>query len=86
MALTRPVVLEAGERISARANALPSTARMYVMYAGWRFPAACLPSLLGVAGLTVSAAPTFDYSALASAAQDAAAKLATLAASVPAQD
>lgn len=46
LSLTKPVILEANERLSARAVGLSSSARIFIMYTGWRFPAACLERLL----------------------------------------
>jgi len=80
LALTRPLLLEAGERLSARSNTMPNGGTMYVMALGWRVPAACLPRLLGlvapVSGTTT--APPPDYTGLIAAVtalQDAAAAL-----------
>jgi hypothetical protein len=91
IALTRPVILEQGERLSARSNSMPNGGTMYVQALGWRFSADCLGRLLGTDGMSgtaTNAAP--DYGPFMAAAQAAANKLTesataltTLAGSAP---
>lgn len=84
LALSREVLLTSGERLSARVNGLGPTKKMALLYVGWRFPATCLPRLLGVeAGAVPVATDTQDLSALRAAAAAAESALRMLAASVP---
>lgn len=46
LALERPVVLHAGERLSARVNSLSSSAQMALLWVGWKFPASCTERLV----------------------------------------
>jgi hypothetical protein len=86
LALTRSIVLEAGERISARSNSMPNGGTMYVMALGWEFPASCLPSLVGmttvVSGGTTTTPPP-DFSALIAAATGLQSAATTLVAAIP---
>lgn len=88
IALDRPIVLEAGERLSLRVNGLPPQDQISLLWVGWSFPAACLPRLLGVeetSGAVVVGGGTVtpDFTALVAAAQIAATALSGLAQSVP---
>lgn len=79
LALDRPVILEAGERLAARTHA--TVVDLALLYSGWKFPSACLGRLLGVASASPGLAP--DFSATAAAATDAASALTKLAKSLP---
>jgi hypothetical protein len=86
LAITREVLLIAGERLAARVNSIAADKRMALIYVGWRYPDTCLPRLLGVetpiAG-SGGGGGTPDLSALLAAATTAAGALTQLAASVP---
>lgn len=73
MALTRPVILMPGERLSARVNASPLNGQMALIFIGWRYPIACLSRLLGMEPMTVmdgtGTIVSPDFSALIQAAQ-----------------
>ena len=67
LALTRPIILEAGERLSARSNSMPNGGTMYVMALGWEFPASCLSTLLGLTSSSGTTSAPLDFSALITA-------------------
>lgn len=81
LGLKRPIVLEEGECLMARANGLPSATKMDLFYVGWSFSAECLTRLIlqpEPQAITVNVPPPPDFSALLQAAQDAADKLSAL--------
>lgn len=80
IALERPILLEAGERLSLRVNGLRADKSIGIAYVGWKFPAACLPRLLGV---EAGSGTPVDYSGFATALQQAATALQTAAEAVP---
>ena len=81
-------VLEANERLSLRVANPPSHATFYLMYFGWKLPAACLARVLGLetplAG-TGGAAPVTlpDFTAFKAAVTSAATALQAIPPSVP---
>lgn len=92
MALTRRLFLWPGTNLYARQNGLQNGENWYITYYGFRFPLACAERLLigGAGSQTSTASPPPDFTALrtaaldaATAAQDVAAKLNTLAQNAP---
>jgi hypothetical protein len=81
IALTRTIILEAGERISARSNSMPNGGTMYVMALGWKLPASCLSQVMGLVQAQVSSGP--NYGPWVAAVQSAVADLHALAQTAP---
>lgn len=89
LALERQVILMPKERLVARVTSPPSGLLINLFYLGFKFPLSCLERLVVPSSVVQgeqSVAVSPDFSALIAAAQEAAAKLTTLAASVPPQD
>lgn len=83
LALERPIILEAGERLSLRVNGLVGTVnKASLLYSGWRFSSVCLPQLLGVAVVTSSGGGSVslpNFGPMVEAAQATAAALSQAA-------
>lgn len=69
MAMTRPIILMPGERLSARVNAAPLNGQMALIFLGWRYPIACVSRVLGMEPVSVNSSAPPDFSAVITAAQ-----------------
>lgn len=59
LAITRPVILKAGQCLYPRVDAMPNDKQMILLFDGWEIWDSCLPELLGL-GNVASANPGLD--------------------------
>jgi hypothetical protein len=83
LALDRPLIMPAGDRLGARVNGITSSSHIGLFYTGWKFPAGCTAALLLPGPTNITIAPPTDFSAMTAAALSLEQAAAAIKTSIP---